>query len=430
VTRSKDTAPAGIAVSTPKEELSMSSETNTHDTVADLPSFPGEREARCPFDPPPAHADWREGEGLQRTEWNGSSVWAVTRYEDVRAVLNDQRVSADFTRPGFPGWTPAAEDEPPIFPRMDDPEHARLRRMLTKDFTVKRAEQKRGQIQELVDEHLGRMIAKGRHADLVREFALPIPSLVISLMLGVPYSDHAFFQEHSDTIADTSASEQENAAAKGALFGYLLELVGSKEKEPGDDIISRLLREEVATGQLTREAVAMNGIILLIAGHETTANMIALGALALLQNPEQAARIRDTDDPKVIANAVEELLRYLTIVQDMLVRMATEDITVGGQQVKAGEGLIVGLPSGNRDATVFDRADDFDIDRKNARAHVGFGYGIHQCLGQALARVELQVALPTLLRTLPELRLAVPIEEVRFRHGMSTYGVHELPVTW
>ncbi|WP_435110923.1 cytochrome P450 [Nocardiopsis synnemataformans] len=408
----------------------MSSQTTTHEQTADLPSFPGEREARCPFDPPPAHTDWREGEGLQRTTWHGSPVWAVTRYEDIRQVLSDQRISADFRTPGFPGWTPAAENEPPIFPRMDDPEHARLRRMLTKDFTVKRVEQKREQIQGLVDDYLERMIAKGQSADLVHEFALPVPSLVISVMLGVPYSDHAFFQEHSDTVNNASASEREKAAAKGALFGYLLELVGRKEKEPGDDIISRLLHEEVATGELTREAVAMNGIILLIAGHETTANMIALSTLALLQNPDQAARLRETDDPKVIANTVEELLRYLTIAQDMVVRMATEDITIGGQLVRAGEGLIVGLPSGNRDATVFERAEDFDIDRRNARMHVGFGYGIHQCLGQALARLELQIALPTLLRRLPDLRLAVPLEDVKFRHGMSTYGVHELPVAW
>jgi cytochrome P450 len=408
----------------------MSSETNTHDTTADLPSFPGERAARCPFDPPPVHTDWREADGLQQAVWSGAPVRAVTRYEDIRAVLSDQRVSADIRTPGFPGWTPAAENEPPILPRMDDPEHARLRRMLTKDFTVKRVEQKREVIQGIVDGHLDDMIAKGSSADLVHEFALPVPSLVISVMLGVPYSDHAFFQEHSETINNAAASEQEKAAAQGALFGYLLELVGRKEKEPGDDLISRLLREEVATGELTREAVAMTGIVLLIAGHETTANMIALGTMALLENPGQAARIRETDDPKVIANAVEELLRYLTIVQDMVVRMATEDITVGGQPVKAGEGLAVSLSSGNRDASVFADADVLDIDRRNARSHVAFGYGIHQCLGQALGRLELQIALPALLRRLPDLRLAVPIEELRFRHGMTTYGVHELPVTW
>ncbi|MDT7784636.1 MAG: hypothetical protein QOF58_3055 [Pseudonocardiales bacterium] len=395
-----------------------------------LPEFPGPRDARCPFDPPPKHVDWREGERLGRAMWNGAPVWVVTRYEDIRAVLADQRISADYQRPDFPGWTPDAAQQPPTFARMDDPEHARLRRMLTKDFTVKQVEQKRPQIQQLVDEHIEQMIRKGAPADLVHAFALPIPSLVISMLLGVPYDDHQFFQEHSETVNNNAATPEEKQTAQRELFGYLLELVKRKEQEPGDDLISRLVTEQVVTGQFSREGAAMTGIILLIAGHETTANMLALGTLALLENPEQAARLRDTDDPKVIANAVEELLRYLTIVQDMVVRVATEDVTIGGQLVRAGEGLIMGLPAGNRDTSVFTGADTFDIDRRNARSHVAFGFGIHQCLGQALARLELQIALPTLLRRLPNLRLAVPIEQIKYRHGLTTYGVHELPVAW
>jgi cytochrome P450 len=395
-----------------------------------LPAFPGARDARCPFDPPSEHTNWRQGEGLRRATWNGSPIWVVTRYDDVRAVLADQRISADFRRPGFPGWMPRVEQEPAVFPRMDDPEHARLRRMLTKDFTVKRVEQQRANLKKLVDDHLDAMISKSAPVDLVHEFALPIPSLAISLMLGVPYDDHAFFQQHSDTVSNSTATAEQMQAAQGALFGYLLELVGRKEKEPGDDLLSRLLAEQVATGELTREAVAMTGIILLVAGHETTANMIALGTLALLENPEQAARIRDTDDPALIANAVEELLRYLTIVQNGVVRMALEDVTIGGQLVRAGEGLIMGVPAANRDESVFAEAQVFDIDRRNARSHVAFGFGIHQCLGQSLARLELQIALPALLRRLPGLRLAVPIDQVRFRHGHDTYGVHELPVQW
>jgi cytochrome P450 len=407
----------------------MSAATNTNDT-AGLPEFPGARDARCPFDPPPTHTQWREGEGLERAVWNGSPVWAVTRHEDIREALADQRISADFRRPDFPGLTPDAAQQPPTFVRMDDPEHARLRRMLTKDFTVKQVEQKRPHIQQLVDEHIDAMIGKGQPADLVHDFALPIPSLVISIMLGVPYSDHKFFQEHGDTVNNTAATPEQKQTAQRELFGYLLELIKRKEQEPSDDLLSRLFAEQVATGQFSREGAAMTGIILLIAGHETTSNMIGLGTLALLENPGQAARLRDTDDPKVIANAVEELLRYLTIVQDMLVRVATEDVTIGGQLVRAGEGLIMGLPAGNRDASVFADADTFDIDRRNARSHVAFGFGIHQCLGQALARLELQIALPTLLRRLPNLRLAVPIEQIKYRHGLTTYGVHELPVAW
>lgn len=189
-----------------------------------------------------------------------------------------------------------------------------------------------------------------------------------------------------------------------------------------------MVTERVVTGELTPLDVAMNSMVLLHAGHETTANMIGLGTLALLENPRQAARIRDTDDPKVVAVAVEELLRYLTIAQDMLVRVATEDLVVGGHLVRKGEMLVSGLPSANRDG-VFEGADALDLDR-DARGHLAFGYGVHQCLGQSLVRVELQEALPALLRRLPDLRLAVPLEEVRFRHDMVVYGVHELPVAW
>jgi cytochrome P450 len=407
----------------------MNTQTSAIDAT-DLPDFPGQRAARCPFDPPPAQTRWRAGEGLQRAMWQGSQVWVVTRHEDARAVLSDQRISADIRRPDFPGWAASADNEPPVFPRMDDPEHAQLRRMLNKDFTVRRIEQKRPQIQKIVDEYLEAMISKGQPADLVKDFALPIPSVVISIMLGVPYSDHEFFQEHSGIVNDSSATPEEKENSNRTLMRYLMELMHRKESEPGDDLISRLITEQVATGGLTREAVAMTGIVLLIAGHETTANMIALGTLALLENPEQAARLRETDDPAVIANTVEELLRYLTIVQDMVARVATEDLTIGGQLVREGEGILVALPAGNRDEAVFTRPDELDMDRKNARSHVAFGYGIHQCLGQSLGRAELQIALPTLLRRLPELRLAAPIDEVEFRNGTTTYGVHELPVAW
>ncbi|MGW2291568.1 cytochrome P450 [Streptomyces phaeochromogenes] len=406
----------------------MSSASPTNDQTG-LPTFPGTRAARCPFDPPKEYADWRETEGLQRVVWNGEQLWAVSRREDIRALLADPRLSADFTLPAFPGSSGGDKYGVPTFPRMDDPEHARLRRMLTGDFTVRRIERMRPDIQKMADDFLDQMFAKGQPADLVRDYALPIPSLVISLMLGVPYSDHEFFQKHSLTLHERSATEEDKQVARRALFGYLLELVGRREREPQDDLISRLLSERVATGELTREGAAMNGIILLIAGHETTSNMIALGTLALLEHPDQAARVRETDAPAVVANVVEELLRYLTIVQDNVVRLALEDITVGGQLVKAGEGLVFNLAAGNRDTAFVDRPDVLEGDR-NSRGHLAFGYGVHQCLGQSLARMELQVALPTLLRRLPGLRLAAPLEEMPFRHDVAIYGLRELPVAW
>jgi cytochrome P450 len=406
----------------------MSAAIDRDDTTG-LPAYSGVRPAQCPFDPPPEHAHWRERDGLQRAVWQGFPVWVVSRYEDIKAAMTDPRISADTRTTLQASVLGGGEDAPPVFPRMDDPEHARLRMMLTKDFTVRRAEAMRPKLEEMADGLVDHMVATGAPADLVRDYALPIPSLVISALLGVPYSDHEFFQEHSATMFKLNATQEEKGAATLALFSYLLELVERKEREPGDDLISRVAAEYVASGELSREALAINGLILLSAGHETTANMIALGVVALLQNPDQLSRFRDADEPALAANAVEELLRYLSIVQSQVVRVAIDDVTIGGQLVRTGEGLAMNLPAGNRDAAVFDDPDTFDIDR-GSRAHLAFGYGVHQCLGQALARMELQVALRQLLRRLPGLRLAVPLEQLRFRNDMGTYGVHELPVTW
>jgi cytochrome P450 len=173
----------------------------------------------------------------------------------------------------------------------------------------------------------------------------------------------------------------------------------------------------------------MNGAILLQAGHETTANMIALGTVALLQHPDQLARLRDSDDPTLLANIVEELMRYLTIVHSQVERVAIEDLTVNSQLIRAGDFVLLNLPAGNWDAAFVDDPDTFDVDR-NARGHLGFGCGVHQCIGQNLARVEMQVAFSTLARRLPSLRLAVPLEELSFAYEKEIYGIHELPVTW
>lgn len=392
-----------------------------------LPAFPPGRPASCPFDPPPEFAEWRQDEGLRRVVWKGIPVWAINRYEDIKTALTDPRVSADTMGkllPSFPGM-----ESIPIFPRMDDPEHNRIRRMLTKDFTVKRVRSMKPQIQQLVDTFLDEMIAKGAPTDLVHDFALPVPSLVISLLLGVPYEDHEFFQEHSQVMLDMEASEEQHGQATMALFGYLYELIERKEREPGEGLLSRVVQEHVITGELSREALCANAVLLLEAGHETTANMIGLSTLYLLCNPEQLARVRDNDDPELTAKAVEELMRYLTIVTSLVDRIAAEDVEIGGQLIRAGEGMIINLPAGNRDSAFIDDPDTFDIDRSN-RAHVAFGYGTHQCIGQILARAEVEIAVPTLLRRLPGLRLAVPLEELSYRNDMGVFGVHAMPVTW
>jgi len=394
----------------------------------ELPVFPTGRDSRCPFDPSPDYREWREAGGLRRVSWQGIEVWAVSRYEDIKLAMTDPRVSAEVA--AQQGSAEHHGDQmPKVFPRMDDPEHAVLRRMLTKDFTVKRVNALRPEIEKTANEFIDTMVAGGSTADLVQAYALPVPSLVISLLLGVPYSDHQFFQDITGVLMSRTASEEEKQHANVKIFGYLYELVARKEAEPDDALISRLIQEYLPTGELTRETIAMNSFILLSAGHETTANMIGLGTLALLENPDVLARLRDTDDPKMISGAVEELLRYLTIVHSLVARVAKEDIEIGGTLVKAGQGLIMNLPAANRDPAFLDDPDALDIER-NPRGHMAFGYGVHQCLGQTLARAELEIALPTLLRRLPNLRLAVPLEEIRFRDDMSIYGVHELPVTW
>jgi cytochrome P450 len=287
----------------------------------------------------------------------------------------------------------------------------------------------RPQIQELVDGYIDEMVAKGPPADLVRDFALPVPSLVISLLLGVPYEDHEFFQENSTTGLDSRSTDEERVMAIGAMLTYMFDLVARKEREPGDDLISRLVTEFVSTGQLSRETAAMNGMILLQAGHETTASMIALGTLALLQHPDQLALLRETDDPAVIANMVEELMRYLSIVHSLVERRALEDFTLCGQLIRKGDVVLMNLPAGNWDGCFTEDSEVLDIGRQS-RGHLGFGFGVHQCIGQNLARAELQIALSTLVRRLPGIQLAVPADVLRFRNEQEIYGIHELPVSW
>jgi cytochrome P450 len=422
---------------------------SAHESRADLPAYPAARAAGCPFDPPPTLYDLQKQGPLAKVRlMDGSTPWIVTRYAEQRAVLADPRVSSDVTRPGFPmeaqvmgrsgSGESAAEPAPSDTERgpaglsfilMDDPEHARLRRMVTAPFAIKRIEAIRPAVQVIVDDLIDTMLAGPKPTDLVEAFALPLPSLVICRLLGVPYADHDFFQENSRTIIRRSATRAERGAALKRLLDYLDNLVGEKLDNPADDLLSGLT-ERIRTGELTPQGAAQMGVLLLIAGHETTANMIALGTLALLEHPDQLAILRDSDDPKVIGGAVEELLRYLHITHNGRRRVALEDIEVAGQTIRAGEGIIVANDIGNRDPEAFPGApDQLDLHR-DARHHVAFGFGVHQCLGQPLARMELQVVYRTLYKRVPTLRLATDLEKVPFKHDGSVYGVYELPVTW
>ncbi|MEQ0558202.1 cytochrome P450 [Amycolatopsis sp. NEAU-NG30] len=395
--------------------------------------FPGTRAARCPFDPPPAIQALQEQTPLARVRLpNGMTPWLVTRYADQKALLADPRVSSDPRRPGFPSPLPSGhprgEGAPISFILMDDPEHARLRRMVTAPFTIKRVEAMRAGVQQVVDELIDAMLAGPNPVDLVTAFALPVPSLVICRLLGVPYSDHGFFQDNSNVLINRETTPEEKAAASKALFGYLDDLIGEKLARPGDDLLSGLVGR-IEAGELTRHDAAQMGVLMLIAGHETTANMIALGTLALLEHPDQLALLRESSDEKLVASAVEELLRYLHITHNGRRRTALEDIEIAGQVIRAGEGIIMANDIANRDPSVFADPDRLDLARDDRR-HLAFGFGVHQCLGQPLARMELQVVYGTLYRRIPTLRLAADLADIPFKHDGSVYGVYELPVTW
>jgi cytochrome P450 len=407
---------------------------STGGKTAQVPEYPLPRASHCPFDPPPALRELRGAGPVTRIRlWDGSEPWLVAGYADQRALLSDPRVSADVLHDNYPHQSESLRSRREVgrsFITMDDPEHARLRRMVTGPFAVKRVEAMRPAIQRIVDDLIDGMLAGPGPVDLVREFALPVPSMVICELLGAPYADHDFFQARSRLLLSRATPTDEALVAQREILDYLDDLVGRKLAEPADDLLSKLAAEQLATGRLTRRELATTGFLLLVAGHETTANMIALGTLALLRHPDQLALLRERgDDPKLVAGAVEELLRYLTIVQSGRRRVALEDIELNGVTIRAGEGMVLVGEMGNRDESAFPDADRLDVTR-DARHHIAFGFGPHQCLGQPLARVELQVVYGTLYRRIPTLKLATSLEEIPFKQDGILYGVYELPVTW
>ena len=392
-----------------------------------MPEFPVARPDSCPFDPDSSFGRLRAEAPISPAHCPaGMDALVVSRYEDIRAVLADPRLSsrAASSQHMLPGYDTAQEPPAGQIIQLDGEEHSRLRRLLIGEFTVRRMEALRPYIQRITDEHIDAML-KGASADLVADFALPIPSLVICEMLGVPYADRDAFQQDSVVLLDTNHDRETLTAAWQRVCDYIGGLVEQRQHKPEDDLLSRLIARGNETDRpLTMDELTTLGGTLLVAGHETTANMISLGTLALLENPAQLAALQA--DPEA---AVEELLRYLTVIQFGLLRQATEDVTVAGAEVKAGEWLVAAIQSGNRDEQVYADPDTVDLGRQ-ARTHLGFGFGAHQCLGQQLARIELQVALTTLLRRLPGLRLAGPLPASEFKNSAIIYGLRSLPVTW
>ncbi|WP_320064213.1 cytochrome P450 [Micromonospora sp. RTGN7] len=365
--------------------------------------------------------------------WDGSTPWFITRHADQRELLNDPRLSIDEKRPGYPHMTrsraASAPHHPALITNTDPPEHTRLRRTVNAPFMVKRVEALRPRIQTVLDDLIDEMLAGPQPADLVQTIGLPVPTMVITELLGAPYEDRELFQTTSHALISHESTPEQAAEASRALGGYLGDLFARKMADPGDDVISEMAGK-VRAGEMTAPEAIVMATAILIAGHETSASMISLGTLALLQNPDQLALLREnSNDPKFVANAVEELLRYLTIVHSGIRRIANEDIELHGKVIKAGDGVIFELAGANYDAEEFPEPERLDL-RRPARQQHAFGYGAHQCLGQSLARVELQVAYGTLYRRIPTLALAVPFEQVEFAMEGVAYGLRSLPVTW
>jgi pentalenic acid synthase len=392
-------------------------------------AFPQDR--TCPYHPPTGYDPLRDGHDLSRvTLYDGREVWLVASHQTARALLADPRLSSDRRREGFPAPTPrfaAVRNRRVALLGLDDPQHQQQRRMLIPPFTVKRAAELRPWIQRTVDDLLDAMVEQGPPAELVSAFALPVPSTVICGLLGVPYADHEFFEEQSRRLLRGPAPA-DTEDARERLEEYLGGLVDGKAKQaqPGDGVLDDLVRRHVRDGVPDRQEILSLALILLVAGHETTANMISLGTYTLLRHPERLAELRA--DPALLPAAVEELMRMLSIA-DGLQRVALEDIEVAGHTIRAGEGVLFSTSVINRDASVYEEPDTLDFHRP-ARHHVAFGFGIHQCLGQNLARTELEIALGSLFRRLPGLRLAAPAEEIPFKPGDTIQGMLELPVTW
>ncbi|MFC3997644.1 cytochrome P450 [Nocardiopsis sediminis] len=355
---------------------------------------------------------------------DGRSGWVVTRRSTIRSVLADPRFSArqelrttqsseiDTAPPAAPG----------MFISMDPPDHTRYRRVLTGQFTVRRMRRLADRIAEIAEDCLDRMEAAGPPADLVRDYAVPIPAQMICEMLGVPDDFRDTFHRELIELSRSGASLETHAQTMARVNAYLGELVARKRAEPTDDVLGGIIEDG---GDLSDAAIVNMAFLLLGGGFDTTTNMLALGTFALVQDPGQIPLITD---PATVDNAVEELLRYLPVVPGTI-RAALEDVELEGVTVKKGDNVLVALPAGNRDPERFADPDTLDLAR-SANGHISFGHGVHQCIGQQLARVEMQVAFPALFRRFPDLRLAVAPEDVPLRDDMVIFGAHELPVTW
>jgi cytochrome P450 len=365
---------------------------------------------------------------------SGHSAWLAVRYDDVRAVSTDRRFSrAEATRPGSPfvgALAVAPGADLPLISNMDPPEHTRLRKLVAGAFSPRRVEEMRSRIEQIVAERLDAVAAAGPPADLVGQLAVAVPITVICDLLGVPRTEQARIGRCSDVVISVSGhTAEEVRAAREELLGYLAGLVAAKRAHPGEDLLSALIAARDDDDRLSELELLLLAGFLLVSGHETSRNQIGNMIVILLEHPGELARLRA--QPDLLPAAVEELLRYAQGAAGggFSVRIATGDVELGGVRVRAGEAVVPARQAANRDAAVFADPDRLDVGRV-ANPHLTFGVGVHFCLGAQLARLELQIVLGAVLRRFPDLRLAVPATELRWRQGLTQRGLAELPVVW
>ncbi|WP_067498948.1 cytochrome P450 [Actinoplanes sp. TFC3] len=382
----------------------------------------------CPFDPPDEYKELRENEPISRVQFaDGQEGWLFTTFDDVRAMLLDTRFSSDRNKSA----RTRHKHEKPRLPAgamvsMDPPEHTRYRRMLAGQFTARRVREMEPKIAGFVTQQLDAMQQAGPGVDLVDTFALAIPSMVICDLLGIPSADRHTFQNWASIVLNFDLPKEQTRVARVELFEFLENLVAEKTKNPTDDLMSGLIHAP-DEDRLTTEEIVGISVLLLIAGHESTSNMLSLGTYALLKHPEELAKLKA--DPSLMNNAVEELLRYLSIVHFEFVRSVSEEFEFLGHTMTPGETVKGALVSANRDPARYPNPDVLDLSRADVH-HLAFGYGIHQCIGQQLARVEMRVAFSLLFERFPTLRPAIDEQDIEFKDDSVAYGVKRLPVTW
>ncbi|MER7638967.1 cytochrome P450 [Streptomyces sp. NPDC126522] len=386
-----------------------------------------------PFDPPTALTHLRDELPVAPLAFpDGPPGWLVTRYDDVRAALADPRLSSrrphlnSHVRASLISPAEMATLRPSDLLTSDPPEHTRLRRLVTGQFTARRMNQLAPRIQDIVDDHLDTLAAVPGPADLMKTVALPVPSLVISELLGVPFTDRDLYQRLTAELLSLDRTRDQLLSSKAELKTYLMGLVHRKRTAPTDDVLSGLVQAQSSGTPLTDDEIAALAQLILIAGHETTANVIGLAVLLLLRPPRLWDTVRDR--PDLVDGVIEETLRYATVLQFGLLRVACEPLTIADQSIETGDRVVLHLPAANRDSARFTDPDRFDIHRPDAARHLSFGHGTHHCLGDRLARIELRIVLTTMLRRFPELHLAADPDTIPTHQHRVVHGLAELPV--